>query len=100
MEYASYRGYKRAKRAFRNVHDTEYENFLQSVYRDIYEAAEVDLSLFWKLVKRRRPRSSRIYPEIRDVTGKTHYEPNDIANAFADFYENIYHASNNSFDEN
>ena len=101
MEYASYREYKRAKRAFRNVHDTEYDNFLQSVYREIDEAAELDLRLFWKLVKRRRPRSSRIYPEIRDATGKTHHEPIDIANAFADFYQNIYHPSNNdSFDEN
>ena len=90
MEYASYREYKRAKRAFRNVHDTEYDNFLQSVYREIDEAAELDLRLFWKLVKRRRPRSSRIYPEIRDATGKTHHEPIDIANAFADFYQNIY----------
>ena len=83
------------------MHDTEYDNFLQSVYREIDEAAELDLRLFWKLVKRRRPRSSRIYPEIRDASGKTHYEPNDVANAFDDFYQNIYHASNNdSFDEN
>ena len=83
------------------MHDKEYENFLQTVYREIDEAAELDLRLFWKLLKRRRPRSSRIHPEICDATEKTHYEPNDIANAFADFYQNIYHESNNdSFYEN
>ena len=39
--------------------------------------------------------------KICDATGITHYEPNDIANEFVDFYQNIYHESNNdSFDEN
>lgn len=99
MQHDAYRNYKRAKRAFRNAHDKEYEIFIQSVYREIDEAAELDLRLFWRLIKQRRPRSSWFYPEICDATGESRTDPNEIANVFADFYENIYHYSENySFD--
>lgn len=85
MEYNSNREYNRAKRAFWNAHEKDYDNFLQSVYREIDETAELDLRLFWKLVKRRWPRSSRLYPEICDADGETRSDPIDIANAIATF---------------
>lgn len=46
MEYPSYREYTRTNRAFGNVQGTKYNNFLQSFYQEIDEAAELDLRLF------------------------------------------------------
>lgn len=90
MGFQSYRNYKRAKRNFRNAQNVEYEIYLKSVHRDLDEAAKMDIRLFWRLVKQRRPRPSRIYPEICDTSGTTHNDPNGVANAFAEFYEEIY----------
>lgn len=90
MGFQSYRNYKRAKRNFRNAQNVEYEIYLKSVHRDLDEAAKMDIRLFWRLVKQRRPRPSRIYPEICDTSGNTHNDPNGVANAFAEFYEEIY----------
>lgn len=90
MGLQSYRDYKRAKCNFRNVHNLEYQIYLKCVHRDLDEAAEMDIRLFWRLVKQRRPRPSRIYPEICDASGTTHNDPDGVANAFAEFYEEIY----------
>lgn len=55
MGFQSYRDYKRAKRNFRNAQNLEYEIYLKSVHRDLDEAAisEMDIRLFWRLVKQR-----------------------------------------------
>lgn len=90
MGFQSYRHYKRAKRNFRNAQNLEYEIYLKSVHGDLDEAAEMDIRLFWRLVKQRRPRPLRIYPEICDASGTTHNDPDGVANAFAEFYEEIY----------
>lgn len=90
MGFQSYRHYKRAKRNFRNAQNLEYDIYLKSVHRDLDEAAEMDIRLFWRLVKQRRPRPSRIYPEICDASGTTHNDPDGVANAFAEIYEEIY----------
>lgn len=47
---------------------------------DIDEAAECDVRLFWKLIKRQRPRSSRVCPEI-GLGNMTFSDPGDITNA-------------------
>lgn len=59
-------------------------------YSDIDKAAEIDVRLFWKVTKRRKPRRSRIYPEIRDEEGVTHIDPRGVAETFASFYRKLY----------
>lgn len=66
MEFKPYREYKRAKRQFRNALNEEHQDYMRKVYSDIDKAAEIDVRLLWKLTKHRKPRRSRIYPEIRD----------------------------------
>lgn len=90
VEFESYREYKRAKRQFRNALDEEHELYMRKVYNDIDKAAEVDVRLLWKLTKRRKPRSSRIYPEIRNDEGVIHTDPRGVAETFAQFYKNLY----------
>ena len=63
---------------------------MRKVYSDIDEAAEVDVCLFWKITKRRKPRTTRISPEIRNEEGITHTDPNGVTEAFASFYKRLY----------
>ncbi|KAK3103530.1 hypothetical protein FSP39_019895 [Pinctada imbricata] len=58
-------------------------------YRDIDEAAECDIRLFWRLVKAQKPRAFRIYPEICEA-GVNYDTPDREAEAFASFFENLY----------
>lgn len=90
MQFQYFREYKHAKHAFRKALNTEHDKYLQSVYREIDEPAELDLRLFWRLVKQRRPRSSRIYPEICNKHGTNQTDPEGVAGAFADFYKDTY----------
>ena len=76
LSFDSYREYKRAKREFRNALDNEYEQYMYSVYQDIDTAADCDIRLFWRLIKRQKPRSSRLYPEIRDDAGNIYTSQN------------------------
>lgn len=64
MCHESYKNYKRAKRDFRNGLQSAHDEFMTKAFKDIDEASECDVRLFWKLIKRQRPRSSRSYPEI------------------------------------
>jgi hypothetical protein len=60
------------------------------VYRDLDQAAECDLRLFWKLARRRKPRSTRIYSEIEDEYSQVHRDPNSVAEVVASYFEKIY----------
>lgn len=89
MCHESYRNYKRAKRNFRNELQSAHDDFMTKVFKDIDEASECDVRLFWRLIKRQRPRSSRIYSEI-ETENVSYSNPVDIANCFAKHFENIY----------
>ncbi|CAC5382556.1 unnamed protein product [Mytilus coruscus] len=85
MHHDSYRLYKRAKHEFRNIQQAAYEQYIQQTNDDINKAAESDIRLFWKLIKRNKTVSSKIYPEIiQDDT------PESIANAFMDYFSKLY----------
>lgn len=86
MEFTSYLEYKKAKRNFRRALEEAHERYMCDVYKEIDEAAEVDIRLFWRLTKRRKPRTSRIYPEIQDEGGTTHTDPEGVAETFANYY--------------
>lgn len=59
---------------------------MTKVFKDIDEAAECDVWLFWKLIKRQRPRSSRVCPEIEL----------DMTNALAQHFQNVYNSNDES----
>ena len=99
MIHDSYRNYKRAKRQFRNALNMKYELHMKDVYQDLDSAAECDIRLFWKLVKKQKKRTSRTYPEIHE-NGNVYDDPDGVAKAFADYYEQVYTpSSDDAFDD-
>ena len=88
----------KAKRAFRNALDLAHDRYIQDSFRNIDEAAECDLRLFWKLIHRQKPRASRHYPEIVDRRGDVQNDPDGVAEAFADHFQNVYTPHDNAFD--
>ncbi|CAC5361719.1 unnamed protein product [Mytilus coruscus] len=89
MHHDSYRLYKRAKHEFRNIQKAAYEQYIQQTNDDINKAAECDIRLFWKLIKRNKTVSSKIYPEIIQ-DGNICNTPESIANAFMDYFSKLY----------
>lgn len=51
---APYRAYKEAKRIFRAAQRKASDEYLNKTYRDLDEAADLDIRLFWKLIKNKR----------------------------------------------
>jgi hypothetical protein len=96
MHSESYRNYKRAKMHFRKALQIPYENYMRNVYKDLDEAAECDIRMFWKLVKRQKVKTWRTYPEIISSDGVSHRDPIGVAQAFATYFQNIYTPSENS----
>lgn len=88
--FASYREYKRVKRNFHRALGEAHERYMCDVYKDIGEAVEMDIRIFWKLTKRRKRRASRIYSEIQNKKGTTLANPEGEAETFAQYYEKIY----------
>lgn len=89
MVHDSYKNYKKAKREFRNKLNAEHDRYMTSVFHDIDQASECDVRLFWKLVKRQRPRNTRFYQEI-EIDGRLVDNPDEIASCFAEYFEQIY----------
>jgi hypothetical protein len=63
---------------------------MKSVYQNIDKAAECDIKLFWKLIKRQKKRTSRTYSVIHDNKGTIYNDPSGVAEAFVLYYKNIY----------
>ncbi len=49
-----FRNYKEAKSQFRKIQRIESEKYMDNVYNDLDEAAELDYRLFWKLLRNRK----------------------------------------------
>lgn len=99
MSHESYRAYKRAKRQFRNELIAEHDRYMTEVFRDIDQASECDLRLFWKLIKRQRPRNLSSYPEM-EFNGILYDNPDEITKCFACHFQNIFNPVNcNDFDD-
>ncbi|KAK3106167.1 hypothetical protein FSP39_014105 [Pinctada imbricata] len=105
MNYVEYANYKRAKRKFRNCQKTASDEYMTRTMQDIDQAAGCDIRLFWKLVKGQKPKTKKIYPEIkscekRNVIANT---PEEVAGAFAHYFKKICDVDKNqseSYDEN
>jgi hypothetical protein len=74
MYFESNRNYKRAKSNFRNVQ---------------YTAYECHIRLFWKLIRKQKPRASNVYSEIIHKN-TTNNNLESIVDAFADYFYELY----------
>ncbi|CAG2250536.1 unnamed protein product [Mytilus edulis] len=99
MQHESYFNYKRAKRDFRNIQKLENERYIEETYDDINNAAECDIRLFWKLIKRQKPKHSKVCQQIKH-NNIVHTSPESICNAFANYFEDLYTpADTSTFDD-
>ncbi|CAG2226562.1 unnamed protein product [Mytilus edulis] len=99
MHHDSYKLYKRAKHEFRNIQQAAYEQYIQQTNDDINKAAECDIRLFWKLIKRNKTVSSKIYPEIIQDDNICN-TPESIANAFMDYFSKLYQPDSDEMYDN
>ena len=88
-EYPLYREYKHAKRTFRNVQLKASEEYLNTTYRDIDQAAECDIRLFWKLINARKskPRTKCSGLTLDNVKYETSAS---ISSAFSKYFEKLF----------
>ncbi|VDI10630.1 Hypothetical predicted protein [Mytilus galloprovincialis] len=86
--FPSYVEYKSAKNEFRNRQRFAYNAYMYNTYREIDEAAECDVRLFWRLISRRKGRKTNQILEILHDNRQCK-SPEDISNAFADFYAGV-----------
>ncbi|CAG2200520.1 unnamed protein product [Mytilus edulis] len=93
--FPSYVEYKSAKNEFRNRQRFAYNAYMDNTYREIDEAAECDVRLFWRLISRRKCRKTNQISEILHDNRQCK-SPEDISNAFADFYAGVYTPSENA----
>ena len=99
MHFKSYKIYKRAKAEFRHCQNVAYEQYMQSCFEDLNETAEVDIRLFWKLVKGFQNKQSIIYPEIIH-NGNVYNSPDGVANCFDEYFCEVYKPKDSQFFDN
>ncbi|VDI31056.1 Hypothetical predicted protein, partial [Mytilus galloprovincialis] len=93
--FPSYVEYKSAKNEFRNRQRFAYNAYMDNTYREIDEAAECDVRLFWRLISRQKNRKTNQISEILHHNRKCK-SPEDISNAFVDFYADVYTPTENA----
>ena len=98
--HPNYVKYKNAKELFRIAQRTASEEYMNKSIHEIQTAAECDIRLFWKLVK--RSKSSYNVSNIQLVQNEQVLSSQDeVLNAFEVFYKDICSVKQNSnYDEN
>ena len=82
----SYSDYKTAKKKFRIVQEQAIKEYEDAIYRDIDEAAELDVRLFWKLMNSHKNKNNNNCFEIK-YDDKLLNDPNEIASAFGKYFQ-------------
>ena len=87
-QHQSYANYKSAKNAFRKIQRLESNKYIDKVFSDLDEAAELDCRLFWRLLRnfKNKPYQSCIK---LNFDGKEYRSPHDVANGFSKYFESI-----------
>lgn len=89
----TYHIYKQSKRIFRAAQRKASDDYLAQAYRDLDEAAGLDIRLFWSMVRQQRKNPRYACQEI--IIDDTVYSDEEgIANAFSLYYENLYKDKN------
>ncbi|CAC5367856.1 NOM1 [Mytilus coruscus] len=86
VSFPSYVEYKSAKNEFRNRQRFAYSAYMDNTYREIDEAAECDVRL---LISRQKSRKTNQISELLHHN-RLCKSSEDISNAFADFYADVY----------
>ncbi|CAC5407711.1 unnamed protein product [Mytilus coruscus] len=68
---------------------------MDNTYREIDEAAECDVRLFWRLISRQKNRKTNQISEILHHNRQCK-SPDDTSNVFADFYADVYTPTENA----
>ena len=89
----SYSEYKTAKNKFKMLQDQAIKEYEDSIYRDIDEAAELDICLFWKLMNNFKNKNTNNGYEIK-CNDSLLNDPNDIVSAFGKYFKNLYDWNN------
>ena len=69
---------------FEKLQQLSYKRFMSKTERDL----KADPSKFWSYVNSRKKTSG--YPSMMFYADKKAFEPNDVSNLFADFFESVY----------
>ena len=89
--YRSYSEYKEAKRMFRREQRRCIEAYTQKEFAKISNAFEHDYDSFWKLVNSRKRKKKD--PPTLEVDEKLVHDPKEIAELWADYFENLHKPS-------
>ena len=87
-QHQSYANYKRAKCAFRKIQRQESNKYLDKVFADIDEAAELDYRLFWRLLRNLQNKPNHSCIKLK-FDGEEHKSPQEVANGFSKYFECI-----------
>ena len=87
-QHQSYANYKRAKCAFRKIQRQESNKYLDKVFLDLDEAAELDYRLFWRLLRNLQNKPNQSCIELK-FDGEEYKSPQEVANGFSKYFECI-----------
>ena len=93
---ALYMNHKHAKELFRIAQRSASEEYMSRSIAEIQEAAECDIRLFWKLIKKNRNRHSNAVSDIQLLENNKVLSSTDLVlNAFENFYKDICSVKHN-----
>ena len=87
-QHQSYANYKSAKNAFRKIQRLESNKYIDKVFSDLDEAAELDYRLFWRLLRNFKNKPNQSCIKL-NFDGKEYRSPHDVANGFSKYFESI-----------
>lgn len=95
----SYRFYKECKNSFRSCQRQASEKLINDGFRELESAAEIDIRLFWYLLKiRKTDRKQPSCVELK-LNGGVIETPQEVTDAFAGHYETLYTPDDKLIDE-
>ncbi|MCG7877806.1 MAG: hypothetical protein N0C90_15945, partial [Candidatus Thiodiazotropha endolucinida] len=90
IESSAYNIYKNAKRLFRKKHRHAIDEYFRKKVDEIDKCAEVDSSLFWRLVNGRRKQSASAPGAEMNFNGKLASSPQEITDEWANYFKELY----------
>lgn len=95
-EHKSYTEYKGAKRELRKIHRRKVSQYLSKQLDDIDKYADIDSTLFWKCINRRRKPSRTAAGNELVFHNKVYREPQSINEQWAQYFEDLYTPTENA----
>ena len=92
VAYLSYVNYKSSKTQFRRFQRNASDTYLNKIYDELDEAAELDYRLFWKLLRKRSNTRGTGCHEII-VNGQTFSPESEVAEGFAAHFQTVFKAN-------